>query len=60
MRAALLATGRRPSSLIPDPRRSPRSYTGYLDTDSHGRDLFFYFFLSRSKPERDDVLLWIK
>lgn len=36
-----------------------QSYTGYLDVDSHGRNLFFYFFLSRSDPEKDDVLMWI-
>ncbi|CED82580.1 Serine carboxypeptidases (lysosomal cathepsin A) [Phaffia rhodozyma] len=36
-----------------------KSYTGYLDVDSHGRNLFFYFFLSKSNPEKDDVLMWI-
>ncbi|KAL7412773.1 Alpha/Beta hydrolase protein [Mrakia frigida] len=36
-----------------------KSFTGYLDVDSHGKELFFYFFLSRSEPEKDDVLMWI-
>ncbi|KAJ3532604.1 hypothetical protein NMY22_g7676 [Coprinellus aureogranulatus] len=32
------------------------SYTGYIDIGA--KHLFFYFFESRSKPERDDVILW--
>lgn len=35
-----------------------KSYSGYLDV-GEGRDLFFYFFESRSKPKEDPVLLWI-
>ena len=35
-----------------------RSYSGYLDT-GNGKDLFFYFFESRSKPEEDPVVMWI-
>ncbi|KAM0793197.1 hypothetical protein ACM66B_000667 [Microbotryomycetes sp. NB124-2] len=33
-----------------------QSMTGYID--AHGRSLFFYFFASRSNPDKDDVLLW--
>lgn len=55
----------RQSSPVCEPKSDPRdrlrrSYTGYLDTDSYGKNLFFYFFLSRDKPVTDDVLLWIK
>ena len=35
-----------------------KSYSGYLDT-GNGRDLFFYFFESRSDPSNDPVLMWI-
>lgn len=35
-----------------------RSYSGYINT-GHGRDLFFYFFESRSDPATDPVLTWI-
>ncbi|KAJ9118615.1 hypothetical protein QFC22_003835 [Naganishia vaughanmartiniae] len=35
-----------------------RSYSGYINT-GHGRDLFFYFFESRSSPKTDPVLTWI-
>ncbi|KAK8845458.1 hypothetical protein IAR55_006171 [Kwoniella newhampshirensis] len=35
-----------------------RSYTGYLDV-GFGKDLFFYFFESRSKPAEDPVVMWI-
>ncbi|PPR03321.1 hypothetical protein CVT24_012597 [Panaeolus cyanescens] len=34
-------------------------YTGYLDVDSGAKHLFFYFFESRSNPEKDDVMMWI-
>ena len=34
------------------------SYTGYLDVGD-GKDLFFYFFESRSKPKEDPVIMWI-
>ena len=37
---------------------SVRSYSGYLDVGD-GRDLFFYFFESRSNPKEDPVLMWI-
>jgi len=30
----------------------------YLDVGD-GRDLFFYFFESRSKPSEDPVIMWI-
>lgn len=30
----------------------------YLDV-GYGRDLFFYFFESRSKPSEDPVVMWI-
>lgn len=33
-----------------------RAYTGYIDIQA--RHLFFYFFESRSEPDKDDVLLW--
>ena len=33
-------------------------YTGYLDVDDGAKHLFFYFFESRSDPDKDDVLLW--
>ncbi|KAI0041504.1 serine carboxypeptidase [Auriscalpium vulgare] len=32
------------------------SYTGYIDVDA--KHLFFYFFESRSNPDKDDVLFW--
>ncbi|WWD22404.1 hypothetical protein CI109_106895 [Kwoniella shandongensis] len=35
-----------------------RSYSGYLDV-GYGKDLFFYFFESRSKPSEDPVVMWI-
>ncbi|KAF5378632.1 hypothetical protein D9757_009524 [Collybiopsis confluens] len=33
-----------------------RGYTGYIDIEA--RHLFFYFFESRSDPDRDDVIFW--
>ena len=33
------------------------SYTGYLDI-SETRHLFFYFFESRSDPDKDPVVFW--
>ncbi|KAK4058075.1 hypothetical protein OIO90_000814 [Microbotryomycetes sp. JL221] len=33
-----------------------QSMTGYID--AHGRSLFFYFFASRTNPDKDPVLLW--
>ncbi|ORX34677.1 Alpha/Beta hydrolase protein [Kockovaella imperatae] len=35
-----------------------KSYSGYLDVGD-GRDLFFYFFESRSDPSKDPVVMWI-
>ncbi|KAF8632418.1 hypothetical protein AX17_004859 [Amanita inopinata Kibby_2008] len=35
---------------------SVRSYTGYIDIEA--RHLFFYFFESRSDPDKDDVIFW--
>ncbi|ORY35324.1 Alpha/Beta hydrolase protein [Naematelia encephala] len=35
-----------------------KSYTGYIDA-ADGKQLFFYFFESRSKPSEDDVVMWI-
>ncbi|KAL7415404.1 Alpha/Beta hydrolase protein [Mrakia frigida] len=35
-----------------------KSYTGYIDVDSHGQSLFFYFFESRGDPKKDPVMLW--
>ncbi|KAJ7105911.1 serine carboxypeptidase [Mycena epipterygia] len=32
------------------------SYTGYIDVQA--RHLFFYFFESRSDPDKDDVIFW--
>ncbi|KAJ7314831.1 serine carboxypeptidase [Mycena albidolilacea] len=32
------------------------AYTGYIDIQA--RHLFFYFFESRSNPDKDDVILW--
>lgn len=32
------------------------AYTGYIDIEA--RHLFFYFFESRSDPDRDDVVFW--
>ncbi|KAK4684296.1 hypothetical protein P7C73_g5896, partial [Tremellales sp. Uapishka_1] len=37
---------------------SVKSYSGYLDV-GYGKDLFFYFFESRSKPDKDPVVMWI-
>ncbi|KAF8168513.1 alpha/beta-hydrolase [Crassisporium funariophilum] len=34
-----------------------KSYTGYIDIEA--RHLFFYFFESRSDPDKDDVIFWI-
>ena len=34
----------------------PRSR--YIDVDSHGQSLFFYFFESRGNPKKDPVMLW--
>ena len=34
-------------------------YTGYLDVDYGTKHLFFYFFESRSEPDKDDVVMWI-
>jgi hypothetical protein len=36
---------------------SAASYTGYIDT-TDARHIFFYFFESRSDPDKDDVILW--
>ncbi|TFK72338.1 serine carboxypeptidase [Pluteus cervinus] len=33
-----------------------RAYTGYIDIQA--RHLFFYFFESRSDPDKDDVIFW--
>ncbi|KAI0264975.1 serine carboxypeptidase [Gloeopeniophorella convolvens] len=33
-----------------------RAYTGYIDIDA--KHLFFYFFESRSDPDKDDVIFW--
>ncbi|WRT63688.1 uncharacterized protein IL334_000611 [Kwoniella shivajii] len=35
-----------------------KSYSGYLDV-GYGKELFFYFFESRSKPKEDPVVMWI-
>jgi hypothetical protein len=35
-----------------------RLINSYLDV-GNGRDLFFYFFESRSKPSEDPVIMWI-
>lgn len=32
--------------------------TGYIDA-GFGKELFFYFFESRSNPEKDPVVMWI-
>lgn len=32
------------------------AYTGYIDIEA--RHLFFYFFESRSDPDKDDVIFW--
>ncbi|ORY34286.1 Alpha/Beta hydrolase protein [Naematelia encephala] len=37
---------------------SVKSYSGYLDIGD-GKDLFFYFFESRSDPKKDPVVMWI-
>ncbi|KAJ7590812.1 Alpha/Beta hydrolase protein [Mycena floridula] len=34
-------------------------YTGYLDADAGAKHMFFYFFESRSSPDKDDILMWI-
>lgn len=36
-----------------------KSYSGYLDVDYGTKHMFFYFFESRSNPDKDDVLMWI-
>ncbi|GLB36810.1 putative peptidase S10 family protein [Lyophyllum shimeji] len=33
-----------------------KSYTGYIDIET--RHLFFYFFESRTDPDKDDVIMW--
>ncbi|EKM51694.1 uncharacterized protein PHACADRAFT_261985 [Phanerochaete carnosa HHB-10118-sp] len=33
-----------------------RAFTGYIDIEA--RHLFFYFFESRSNPDKDDVIFW--
>ena len=33
-----------------------RTFTGYIDIEA--RHLFFYFFESRSNPDKDDVIFW--
>lgn len=33
-----------------------RAYTGYIDIEA--RHIFFYFFESRSEPNKDDVVFW--
>lgn len=33
-----------------------KSFTGYIDIEA--RHLFFYFFESRSNPDKDDVIFW--
>ncbi|OBZ78169.1 Carboxypeptidase Y [Grifola frondosa] len=33
-----------------------QAYTGYIDIEA--RHLFFYFFESRSDPDKDDVIFW--
>lgn len=33
-----------------------RAFTGYIDIQA--RHLFFYFFESRSDPDKDDVIFW--
>lgn len=39
---------------------SVNTYAGYLDFASAGsKHLFFWFFESRSKPDEDDVIMWI-
>ncbi|KIL59541.1 hypothetical protein M378DRAFT_169205 [Amanita muscaria Koide BX008] len=35
---------------------SVNSYTGYIDVEA--RHIFFYFFESRSNPDKDDVIFW--
>ncbi|AFR98075.1 cathepsin A (carboxypeptidase C) [Cryptococcus neoformans C23] len=35
-----------------------KSYSGFLDV-GYGKNLFFYFFESRSKPSQDPVIMWI-
>ena len=35
-----------------------KSYSGYIDVGNE-RDLFFYFFESRSNPAEDPVVMWI-
>ncbi|KIY70685.1 serine carboxypeptidase [Cylindrobasidium torrendii FP15055 ss-10] len=32
------------------------AYTGYIDIEAH--HIFFYFFESRSDPDKDDVIFW--
>ena len=33
-------------------------YTGYLDIAQGAKHLFFYFFESRSNPDKDPVVFW--
>ncbi|KAF7330037.1 Carboxypeptidase [Mycena kentingensis (nom. inval.)] len=33
-----------------------KSYTGYIDIEA--RHIFFYFFESRSDPDKDDIIFW--
>ncbi|ORX35568.1 Alpha/Beta hydrolase protein [Kockovaella imperatae] len=35
-----------------------RSWTGYIDS-GYGKELFFYYFESRSSPKDDPVVMWI-
>lgn len=35
-----------------------KSYTGYIDARDD-REIFFYFFESRSKPKEDPVVMWV-
>ncbi|EMD33573.1 hypothetical protein CERSUDRAFT_117687 [Gelatoporia subvermispora B] len=35
---------------------APPAYTGYIDNEA--RHLFFYFFESRSDPDKDEVIFW--
>lgn len=35
------------------------SYSGYLDTSYGTKHFFFYFFESRSDPDKDDVVMWL-
>ena len=35
-----------------------RSWTGYIDS-GYGKELFFWYFESRSAPKDDPVVMWI-